>query len=195
MEREIAVFDFDGTLTTKDTFIEFAKWALGTTRFILALILSLPYLVAWKLHFISSSKAKQKLFSRLFKDMPRGRFKQLGEQFSHQIDTILRQEVLDILREHQSRGAECYIISASIEDWIEPWALANGFKAIAATRVEYSVEGRLTGNFSGVNCLGLEKLHRLAELVPNYKDCEMWAYGDSKQDIPLLQEAQHGVRV
>lgn len=32
-KRTVAVFDFDGTLTTKDTLLEFIKFSCGTGKF------------------------------------------------------------------------------------------------------------------------------------------------------------------
>lgn len=34
-KRTVAVFDFDGTLTTKDTLLEFIKFSCGTGKFYL----------------------------------------------------------------------------------------------------------------------------------------------------------------
>lgn len=190
---KVAIFDFDGTLTRKDTFIEFGRYAVGISNFLCALFLSAPYLIAWKCRIISSSKAKEHLFSCLFKGMDYKRFAELGQEFAMQIDTMLRDDGMQLLRKHQYDGADCYIISASIAEWIEPWAKCNGIKEIAATMVEVDDSGRLTGRFYGKNCLGQEKVCRLESLIPNYLQYETWAYGDSDSDKPLLNVVKHGI--
>lgn len=190
---KVAIFDFDGTLTRKDTFIKFGRFAVGSPRFLGALLLSAPYIMAWKCGLISSSKAKEHLFSRLFKGVSYQRFAELGQEFAKKVDTMLRPDVMRLLRQHQADGADCYIISASIEEWIEPWSKGNGIKGIAATKVKVDNNGRLTGRFDGENCLGKEKVSRLETMLPDYQKHETWAYGDSKSDRPLLDAVNHGV--
>lgn len=44
-KRTVAVFDFDGTLTTKDTLLEFIKFSCGTGKFYFVFLLYIPLLV------------------------------------------------------------------------------------------------------------------------------------------------------
>ena len=48
-KEKIYCFDFDGTLTKKDTLIEFIKFSMGKTRFLMGFLLSIPILVLMKL--------------------------------------------------------------------------------------------------------------------------------------------------
>lgn len=193
--KQIAVFDFDGTITTKDTFIVFGKYAVGTPRFLMAMLRTAPWLAAWKAGLIRGGQAKEKLFSTLFRGMSIDRFNALGSSFAAEIDRILRPDTIAALKEHQSHHRDCYIVSASLENWIRPWAQANGITALAGTVPEVDAKGLLTGHFLTPNCRGAEKLNRLAQLRPDYPTCEMWAYGDSSGDNELLAAAQHPKRV
>ncbi len=193
--KKIAIFDFDGTITKKDSFVAFCKFSRGNFQFTKAILHSSPILFAWKCGLVSGGQAKQYLFSQLFKGMPIECFNSLGKAFATNINNMLRPDIIKILKNHIETGTECYIISASLETWILPWARQNGIINVGATQVEVDEKGFLTGRFSTPNCIGYEKIHKLEELIPEYKNCEVWAYGDSKSDIPLLNIVQHGIKV
>lgn len=59
----IYAFDFDGTLTTKDTLIEFIRFSKGRVRLFLGFLLFSPLLILMKLHLYPNWKAKQRVFS------------------------------------------------------------------------------------------------------------------------------------
>ena len=68
-KEKIYCFDFDGTLTTKDTLLEMIKFAKGKTRFLLGFLLYSPILVLMKLHLFPNWKAKQLIFKHFFGGM------------------------------------------------------------------------------------------------------------------------------
>lgn len=65
----VAVFDFDGTLIRKDSFLEFIKFAFGERAFLTGFFLNSPYLVAFKLKLYPNWKAKERVFSYFFRGM------------------------------------------------------------------------------------------------------------------------------
>ena len=191
----ICFFDFDGTLTSKDTLFEFARFARGRWRLCAALFASLPAIVGWKLGFMTNSAAKQVLFSHLFKGVPYDVFQQKGKEFAAEIPKFLRQDTVATLRRHIAQGHTPVIVSASMAEWIEPWADKNGVAMVIATQPEVDAAGRLTGRFATPNCVGPEKVRRIKEAFPTIDDCETWAYGDSPSDSSMLQIATHPQRV
>lgn len=193
--KTIAFFDFDGTITTDDTFITFGKFALGRTGFAIRIIMASPWLALWKLRIISNSRAKQTLFRFMFKGMDRGIFLRLCDDFTPHIDKSLRTETMRSLIEHQDRGDRVVIVSASIKDWIEPWAKLHNVRDVIATEVEYDTNGRLTGRFSTPNCHGLEKACRIIGRFGDISAIDTYAYGDSKGDEAMLELAKHPVRI
>ena len=81
-----------------------------------------------------------------------------------------------------------------------PIALAAGLLGVdevVCTRLERGADGLLTGRLDGANCRGPEKARRVRALLAErgLDAAELWAYGDSPDDEPLLQDADHGVRV
>lgn len=190
-KNKIAIFDFDGTLTSKDTFIEFAIHAVGMPRFLTALTVNLFSLIAWKLGLKSNHQAKQALFRTLYKGMSNTEFNKKCEEFSSKINSFIRKEVYYELLQHIENTTPVYIISASIENWIKPWALDHGIAEVIATIPEIDKNNRLTGRFLTKNCYGKEKIARLRSVFPEITSSEIWAYGDSKGDKDILQISHH----
>lgn len=195
MKEGICFFDFDGTLTCKDTLADFAIYALGKKKFYLAVFKSLPYIAVWKTGLISSSKAKEILFGHLFKGIPFSTFQSLGESYAERIDEITRPDVIEILQNHLCSRHKAVIVSASISDWLRPWAVRHGFERVIATEAQIDDYGQLTGRFATPNCVKQEKVRRILAHYPDVKEYESWAYGDSGSDRPMLALVNHGFKV
>ena len=82
-----------------------------------------------------------------------------------------------------------FIVSASIYNWIKPFASDLGIRDILSTEIEVDGEGCLTGFFSNKNCYGQEKVVRLLEQIPDLENNYLIVYGDSKGDSQLLKYA------
>lgn len=193
----IAVFDFDGTLTKKDTFIEFAKYVVGKRNLLFGILKNFLWLAMWKLKLLDGGKAKQRLFSSLFKGMSFSKFQKYCKDFASLIESFERQDMVSKLNYHIRANHKVYIISASIADWIAPWAQAQGVmeENILGTGVEIDTTGRITGLFSTPNCNGVEKVKRLREKEPDISVNKLYVYGDSSGDQPLFTIADHAERV
>lgn len=191
----IALFDFDGTITAGDTFISFARYAVGDKAFRKAFLRAVPWLVAWKLKLISNSAAKQRLFGLLYRGMPVEVFCSECAGFAALIDSDLKADTMQALEHHKQSGHRVVIVSASVEDWIRPWAEAHGVHHVIGTQIEVDASGCLTGRFASPNCHGREKMTRIHRAIPDIAGYEVWAYGDSAGDEPMLALADHPVRV
>jgi HAD superfamily hydrolase (TIGR01490 family) len=189
MKPTIAAFDFDGTITTRDTLWEFIKKTHNPLKIAGNLILALPLLLLYKTGFVNNGKAKQTLFSRFYKNWSVEKFNDSGRAFKPVIDACLRPEVYRKLKEHLANGHKVIIVSASIENWILPWAEKEGIEAVIATQIEVSPLGKLTGRFMSPNCYGEEKVRRMLALFPERSRYTLIVYGDSKGDTAMLRLA------
>ncbi len=108
----------------------------------------------------------------------------------HSINKIKKKQATATIQYYLDQGAEVLIISASIENWIKPWAKENNIEIVLATSIEIDDQGKLTGRFSSVNCKGQEKLRRLLEVYPNIRPEDLIIYGDSKGDKQLIDFAK-----
>lgn len=180
--KQLFAFDFDGTLTTRDTLIAFIRYACGTPRFLLGFLLHAPLLVLMKLRLYSNGKAKQRLFSWFFRGMPLEAFDALCQSFASTHRHLLRPETVCLLQQALSEGAEVLVVSASIDNWVQPFFPTV---TVLGTQIEV-IDGRLTGRFLTPNCYGQEKVRRILALYPDRSSYHLTAYGDSRGDRELL---------
>lgn len=181
-KRIVAVFDFDGTLTTKDTLLEFIKYACGKKSFYWGFLIYAPILVMMKLHLYPNGKAKQKVFAHFFKGKKYDWFTEKGKRFASIIEQFERNDVIDKLVDHIHHGDTVYVVTASIEEWVRPWCERHQIDYVIATKVETDGKGIITGKFLTKNCYGQEKVNRLLEIEPHRSNYYLYAYGDSCGD-------------
>lgn len=200
-KEKIYCFDFDGTLTTKDTLLEFIKFAKGQTSFLLGFLLYSPILVLMKLHLFPNWKAKQLIFKHFFGGMPIEDFDDLCINFAAKNLYLLRFPGIARIQEAQRKCERVLVVSASIDNWVEPFfafqQLAN--VKVLGTQIEV-VDGKVTGRFKTKNCYGEEKVHRICEALTkdmkqgeetgdlsfNRSKYEIEAFGDSRGDKEML---------
>ena len=189
---KVYAFDFDGTLTTHDTFIEFIRFACGTSKFLMGFLLYSPLLVLMKLRLYSNGKAKQKVFAHFFKGMAISKFNSLCLIFALTHHHLLRPEVVHQLEQALSEGAEVLVVSASIDNWVQPFfegvrrqESGDSRLHVIGTQIEV-IDGRLTGRFLTPNCYGQEKVRRILALYPDRSSYHLTAYGDSRGDREML---------
>lgn len=187
----IAAFDFDGTLTTRDTLLRFVAVRRGRMRLGLDLLETLPLLVLHAAGRIGNEVHKMTLFARAFAGMREDAFLVCARDFARtELPGMLRPEGLRRIRFHQARGDRVVIITASPTDWILPWAEDHAITDVIGNRAEVSA-GRVTGRLTGLNCYGPEKLRRLLASIPDRDAHTLFAYGNSRGDRELLAAADH----
>ena len=188
--KAIAFFDFDVTITTKDTLLEFIKYTRGNAAFLTGFLLHSPYLVAYKLNVIPNQLAKEKVFRYFFKDMPLAEFQSVCDDFSKKmVPSLIRPKALQTLQSLQQSGTTIVIVSASFGNWIQEWTATYNFQLIA-TKPQIS-NGKLTGRIEGKNCHGEEKVRRIKERFTLQQYDTIHAFGDTSGDKPMLALANH----
>ena len=192
--RKVAVFDFDGTLTTKDTLLEFIKYTHGKLAFLIGFAIHSPLLVLMKLHLYPNWKAKQKVFAHFYKGMEFDKFVSYGERFADYVEGIRKETTINRFNELSHESADVYVISASIDEWVRPFCSRLGVTDVLGTKVEVR-DGKLTGMFLTKNCYGQEKVNRLLEVEPSREEYYLYAFGDSRGDKEILEFADEGTKV
>lgn len=187
MANSLALFDFDGTLTKRDTLFDFIIYSVGFPKTILGIIL-LPILISYKIGLYDNQKAKEKVIAYFFKGWDAKKFAEAGSDYSkNRLPKILKASGIDRLKWHINNGHDVAIVSASIEEWIVEWTNKLDIRLIA-TQLRKK-EGILTGQFKTKNCHGAEKVNRIKELY-NLNEYEyIYAYGDTSGDKEMLELA------
>jgi HAD superfamily hydrolase (TIGR01490 family) len=187
-KKNLALFDFDGTISTKDSLVEFIHYAVGKPRYFLGLIYLSPMLVAYKLNIIKNHKAKEIFLSHFFKNWDRNRFQDVATRYSlEKLDDIVREKAMERIKWHKYKGDKIVVVSASIECWLKDWCKREELSLIS-TKLEYK-DNKITGKFSTPNCYGKEKVKRIHDMyyLGDYET--VYAYGDSSGDKELLELA------
>lgn len=184
--KQIAFFDFDGTITTKDTLLEFIKYTKGKFGFYMGFLLHSPFLIAYKLKLIPNQTAKEKILSFFYKKNQTNAFNQECKFFAENIlPGLIRPKALEEILKYKEQGTRVVIVSASPENWIRPWTESLQIELLA-TRLEIQSDC-LTGKITGKNCYGDEKVRRIQELFTLTDYDHIHTYGDTSGDLPMLK--------
>ncbi len=189
----LAAFDFDGTLTWRDTLLPFLRRLLGTPNFLWLLFACSPWLIAFALRLISNHRAKAKLLHAALAGRSEAEVQRCAQAF---VQTYLpgqwRPWALQQLVQHQQQGHRCVLVSASTSLYMHLVGANLGVDAVLCTEMEVS-EGHYSGRLATPNCHGEEKVRRLqAWLLASYGETpvELHAYGDTSGDLPMLRLAR-----
>lgn len=187
--RPIVAFDFDGTLTTQDSFTAFLRWKAEPLRYFAGLIRLVPDLVAYGFDR-DRGRLKAAAAARFLGGEPIERLQAEAEAFAGETSmSLLRPDALQAWRNWRSQGALMVIVTASPEVVVQPFARGLGADVLIGTRLELDDAGRVTGRFIGANCRGPEKVARLKETFGEGVTLAA-AYGDTSGDREMLQLAQ-----
>lgn len=188
----MALFDFDGTLTRRDTLLPFLKHCVGPVAFLRRMAGQAPGLLALATGYQSNEAVKQQVLQAFFEGWPPEKLADLGVRFAREgVPKLLSTSSMRILEWHMERGHTCYLVSASLDVYVEPWGLGHGFAGVMCTRLAVSEEGRLTGRLLGRNVYGPEKVARIRETLGIETDSVEYAYGDSRGDWEMLELVKH----
>ena len=192
--RRIAAFDFDGTLTRRDTLVPFLGRACGMQDLSRALRRVAPLAVRARtgrldgeLHHRDASKGA--LLHELLAGREAAWLAHEGRRYATTLGPRLRPEMVEQVRWHRDAGHELVIVSASLEAYLLPFAAAHGFHHVIAVRLEAGASGHLTGALDGPNVRGAEKAVRLRAWLDGDEPDVLWAYGNSSGDRELLAMA------
>lgn len=186
----VVAFDFDGTLTERDTILPFLRAVAGTGSFFRGLPALVPSLLGHAFGLRCATATKERLFRHYLAGRPLAEVRNAALGFAHHdLPGMLRLAAVRCLERHRSEGHRCLVVTASPELYVAPWAASRGIEAIGS-RLAIDADGRLTGHHDGPACDGTEKLRRLRATVG--EDVRiLHAYGDSRGDGPLLQAAEN----
>lgn len=200
---KLAIFDFDGTLFTKDTlpFVgqEWLRQGKSKTAFIKTWLLCMPHLIFYKLGIWPREKMKVRIlpqFNRLFKNMTREGVDLLFHQAYPNMLAHFNPQVLKELRRAQHQGYHCVIVSGTYAQLLNVVAENLGFDTVIAVDINYK-NGRVDLNTPLSIIDGQTKLLLVKHV---FKDERInWplsrSYGDSYSDIPVMEIAGEPVAV
>lgn len=192
----VAAFDFDGTLTWRDTLLPFLRRLLGTPTLLWVLFVCSPWLAAYVLRLVSNHRAKAVLLQAALAGRSVADVERCARAFvQNDLPQKWRPWGLQQLVQHQQAGHRCVLVTASTSPYMHLVGTSLGVDAVLCTEMEV-VDGRYTGRMATANCHGEEKVVRLKTWLaqtygaaPDHQPV-LHAYGDTKGDWPMLRLAR-----
>ncbi|MCX7556035.1 HAD-IB family hydrolase [Xanthomonadaceae bacterium JHOS43] len=189
---KLALFDFDGTLTTRETFAAFLRHATPPLRRTLASVLLLPLVPAYRRGWLSGVAMRAMATRIALSGRDASDIADAGEAFARDvIPSLLRPDAIAALRTHRDAGDRVIVVSGAFELYVAPWCAREGVDCLAS-RLEIR-HGRLSGQYLGPQCVGEEKAVRVRALCDPTEFASVHAWGDTPEDAALLALAHRRV--
>ncbi|MFZ6050866.1 HAD family hydrolase [Halocola ammonii] len=188
MSRTVVLFDFDGTISKSDSLLLFLKFYFPRREFIKLMSRFVPVYAKFKLGRIKNGDAKERLFEMAFSGESFQQFDRKSREFYGKVlKNDLYPEALASIKEHCEKGHRVVLVSASIQNYLEPFSKDHNMELIC-TQLEVA-GGKLTGKFQTPNCYGSEKVNRILSVIDLSEYREILVYGDSRGDREMMELA------
>jgi HAD superfamily hydrolase (TIGR01490 family) len=181
----LALFDFDGTITTREMFAAFVRFAAPRWRVRLGSVLLAPMLAGYKLGAVSGNTMRASAVRVGLGGMPAAHVDALGRRFADEVlSGVLRDVAIARIRWHQARGDRVVVVSGALDVYLSHWCRKHGLELLCS---ELEVErGVLTGRYRGAQCVKQEKPRRVRQAYDLEAYPTIYAYGDTPEDYELL---------
>jgi len=186
----IAFFDFDGTITNRDSLLDFLLYVFGYLPLAQGIIFLSPILLAYQLGVIPNWRTKEIVLGHFFGGWDLEKFTELASRYAQKrLPQIIRETSLKQIFGHQAAGDQVVVVTAAIDLWLKGWCDAHGLDLIA-TQLEV-ITGKLTGRLGSKNCYGPEKVRRIKEKYNLEEFSRIYAYGNGPGDEEMLALADY----
>ncbi len=198
IKQTIVIFDFDSTITKKDTYVAFLASILKTYPLRLLRCSFLPFaILIHKSGIKDNSWLKETFLTAIAGGLNQPQLAACTDQFLEKLKKNgIRSKALQKIQQHRNSGHKLVLASASFDFYVKKLGAQLGFETIVCTHSSWDEENKLTGKIAGRNCYGKYKLKRLIELLGNdRKDIITIAYTDHHSDEALLEWADEAIAV
>ena len=194
-DQAIVAFDFDGTLTVRDSFTAFLRWRAGRRGWALGLMKLAPAVAVYA-QDRDRGRIKAASVKQFLKGVTRAELEADAEKFAAEVwSNFIRPDALACWHDWGARGVHRVIVTASPELTVAPFARRLGAENLLGTHMAFDARDRVTGTFTGANCRGEEKVRQIKAAYGD--DVRILAaYGDTSGDTEMLAAAeQSGFRI
>ena len=182
----LALFDFDGTITSTDSWTPFMRLATPPLRLAAGRALLLPVVMGCRLGAVSASRGREIAARVAFQGQRAAVVRQRGIDYAAlTLPRDVRPSALERIEWHRSRGDHVVVVSAALDVYLTPWCRARGLDVICTVLEERG--GWLTGRYVDGDCSGAEKARRIRSQYDLTRYTAVYAYGDSAEDREMLE--------
>lgn len=188
----LALFDFDGTLTTCETFPLFIRKAVSRRRLWAGWLRLWPAVLGYRLGWVSGVRLRADIVRMGLAGVSVEALRCAGARFAREtLPWLLRPHAMQRLEWHRQRGDRVIVVSGGLGCYLRPWADALNLQLICS-ELEH-IEGRCSGRYLGPQCVGAAKVDAVL-LSCDLKDfSRIYAYGDTPEDHALLELADEPI--
>lgn len=188
-QRPVVAFDFDGTLTVRDSYTAFLKWRTPRAAWIAGGLKLVPAALAYLVHR-DRGRIKAAATKVYLGGVSRERIEADARRFAEQMSrSLLRPDAVIAWKRWRNAQVQLVIVTASPDLVVAPFARGLGADDLIGTPLAFDERDRATGGFAAPNCRGLEKVVRLqATFGPDLR--VRAAYGDTSGDTEMLAIAE-----
>lgn len=184
----LALFDFDGTITSRETFGDFMRFVIPRDRVMLGAVLFAPLIAGYRLGLVSGIEVRARIVAFGFRGMSAEQVDRAGRHFSQTIlPTIIRPVALERIRWHKAQGDKVVVVSGALDTFLSHWCQQHALDLICSSL--HAENGVLSGRYDGPQCVSAEKCRRVRELCAPESFSTIYAYGDTKEDLAMLAMA------
>lgn len=181
-ENALYIFDFDGTLYPKDSMIEFLKFYSGSLKFYLKLTLFIWPTILYLFKIKDNDAWKEALLNIYLKGHLETQIKLKANLFAENEKNKIFPEASKYIKELLKKGNQIYIISASLDVWLNP--LIADLKCQLISTTAHFEQGRFLG-IDGRNCNGENKVLALKKHINLDNYSKIISFGNSTGDFGL----------
>lgn len=181
----LALFDFDGTITDRELFADFVARAVPPQRLRLGRWLFAPMVLGYKLGLVSGSAIRARVARFGFQGLDAAQAEQAGRRFADEVlPGAIRPGALQRIAWHREQGDTVVVVSGAFDLYLRPWCERHGLDLLCSSlEVEHGV---LTGRYRGAQCVGPEKPRCVGERYDLSSYAQIYAYGDTREDLDML---------
>lgn len=184
---DLALFDFDGTITVNDTFTAFLPHALSRRHILLGRLLLAPVVVGYRFGIVSAPLIRTLVSAFAFRGRDETAIRAAGERYAREhLPRFVRPEALARIQWHKARGDRVVVVSCSLDVYLAAWCQSHGLDLIC-NELE-ARGGRMTGRLRDGDC-GPYKSRLILDRYRLGEYAEVYAYGDTHEDEPMLDLA------
>lgn len=188
----LALFDFDSTITTRDMLPAFIHEAVTPLRLAFGKVLLAPMILGYRLGWVRGTVIRACIAWLGFRGVDAASVERAGQAFAQRVlPTVIRPEAMARIEWHRAQGDRVVVVSGSFDVYLSHWCHSHGLELICSALE--TRDGVLTGRYRGAQCVAVEKARQVLAQLDIAQYPVIYAYGDSAEDQAMLDLADHRI--
>ena len=191
----VAVFDLDGTVTRRDTFVPYLRGWLQRHPARRRRLAMLAAVIRHLATGLDRGRLKSDLLRACMGGAGQAEVDAWSDEFVAGLDAaMLCPDALAAIASHRADGDRLVLLSASVDLYVPRIGRRLGFDETICTGVAWR-DGQLDGRLTTANRRGEEKRRCIDALRQRFPGARLAAYGNSRSDLPHLVAVDRPVLV